>query len=143
LSFKEYLGIRGALLPKLATGFGGGIGRKGSLCGAFTGSIMAIGMKMGRTDPKDKKAVLKIYGKCQQFWDRFEKEFGSNICYNITKYHLDNEKERQKWLDEGGPEKCKQIVKRTAQMLCKFLGKPTRSRNLALTKDKESRRLIS
>ena len=42
LSFKEYLGIKDALIPKLATGFGGGIGRKGSLCGAFTRSITAI-----------------------------------------------------------------------------------------------------
>jgi C_GCAxxG_C_C family probable redox protein len=125
LSFKEYFRIRDSLLPKLATGFGGGIGRKGSLCGAFTGSIMAIGMKMGRTNPKDKKAVLKVYEKCQQFWGQFEKEFGSNICYNITKHHLDNEEERQQWLDEGGMEKCKQIVERTAQMLCKSLGKPS------------------
>jgi hypothetical protein len=61
LSFKDYLEIKDSLVPRLATGFGGGIGRKGSLCGAFTGSIMAIGMKMGRTDPKDKEAVTKVY----------------------------------------------------------------------------------
>jgi C_GCAxxG_C_C family probable redox protein len=104
LSFKEYLGIKDALIPKLATGFGGGIGRKGSLCGAFTGSIMAIGMKVGRTDPKDKETVQKVYEKCQQFWNQFEKEFGINVCYNIIGAHLDNEEERQRWLKEGGME---------------------------------------
>jgi C_GCAxxG_C_C family probable redox protein len=52
LSFKEYLGYQDSLIPKLATGFGGGVGRKGSLCGAFTGSIMAMGMKMGKTTPR-------------------------------------------------------------------------------------------
>ena len=44
---------------------------------------MAIGMKMGRTDPKDKGAISKVYGKCQEFWNQFEKEFGSNVCYNL------------------------------------------------------------
>jgi C_GCAxxG_C_C family probable redox protein len=121
LSFKEYFGIQDSLLPRLATGFGGGIGRRGSLCGAFTGSVMALGMKMGRTDPKDKETVSKIYGKCQQFWDQFEKEFGSTLCYNIIGVHLDNEEERQKWLASGGMEKCANLVEKTAKTLCDFL----------------------
>jgi len=121
LSFKEYFGIEDSLIPRLATGFGGGIGRKGSLCGAFTGSVMAIGMKMGRTDPKDKETVSRVYTKCQQFWDQFEKEFGSNLCQTITGYHLDNEAERQKWLASGGMEKCAAIVGKTAEMLCEFV----------------------
>jgi len=121
LSFKEYFEIQDSIIPRLATGFGGGIGRKGSLCGAFTGSIMAIGMKQGRTDPKDKEAVSKVYAKCQEFWNQFEKEFGSTLCYNIIEVHLDNEEERQKWLASGGMEKCAKIVEKTAQMLCDFV----------------------
>jgi C_GCAxxG_C_C family probable redox protein len=121
LSFKEYFEIQDSIIPRLATGFGGGIGRKGSLCGAFTGSIMAIGMKLGRTDPKDKEAVSKVYAKCQELWNQFEKEFGSTLCYNIIGVHLDNEEERQKWLASGGMEKCAKIVEKTAQMLCDFV----------------------
>jgi C_GCAxxG_C_C family probable redox protein len=121
LSFKEYFEIQDSIITRLATGFGGGIGRKGSLCGAFTGSIMAIGMKLGRNDPKDKEAVSKVYAKCQEFWNQFEKEFGSTLCYNIIGVHLDNEEERQKWLASGGMEKCAKIVEKTAQMLCDFV----------------------
>ena len=121
MSFKEYLGIQDSIIPRLASGFGGGIGGKGSLCGAFTGSIMAIGMKMGRTDPKDKETASAIYGKCQKFWKQFEKEFGSNICYNMIGYHLDVEEERQKWLASGGREKCGTIVEKTAGMLCELI----------------------
>ena len=123
MSFKEYLGIKDSILPKLATGFGGGIGRKGSLCGAFTGSIMAIGMKMGRTDPNDKEGAAKVYSKCREFWSQFEKEFGSNLCYDIIGVHLDNEEERQKWLASGGTEKCSKVVEKTAQMLCEHMKK--------------------
>jgi C_GCAxxG_C_C family probable redox protein len=109
------------MIPKLATGFGGGIGRKGSLCGAFTGSIMAIGMKMGRVDPKDREAMSKVYEKCQQLWDQFEKEFGNINCYSLIGYHLDNPEESKQWLATGGREKCAEIVGKTAQMLCDFL----------------------
>jgi C_GCAxxG_C_C family probable redox protein len=121
LSIKEYLGIQDSLIPKLASGFGGGIGRKGSLCGAFTGSIMAIGMKMGRTDHTDREALMKIYEKCSQFWEKFEKEFGSRDCYHLIGYHLDNPEELKKWIESGGRQKCAAIVEKTAQMLCEFI----------------------
>lgn len=82
---------------------------------------MAIGMKIGRSDPKDKEAIAKVYAKCQEFWKQFEKEFGSCYCYDIIKYHLDNEEERQRWLASGGMEKCATIVEKTAGMLCNFM----------------------
>jgi C_GCAxxG_C_C family probable redox protein len=121
LSLKEHLGIEGSFLPSLATGFGGGVGRKGSLCGAFTGSIMAIGMKMGRTDPNDKETLQKVYEKCQQFWDKFEEEFGSRECYPLTKHRLEDPEEYKKWVSSGGRERCTQIVAKAAQMLFKLI----------------------
>ncbi len=82
---------------------------------------MTIGMKMGRTDPKDRETQLKVYEKCQAFWDKFEKEFGSRDCYKLTGYHLDDPEENKQWLTSGGREKCVAIVEKTAQMLCHFL----------------------
>ena len=121
MSFREFFRIHDSLLPGLASGFGGGIGLKGSLCGALTGSVIAIGMKSGRTDPKDRVTALKIYEKCRQFWDKFEKEFGSLNCYDLTGHHLDNSEENKKWLASGGREKCRDIVTKTAYMLCEFM----------------------
>jgi C_GCAxxG_C_C family probable redox protein len=123
LSFKEYFGIQDSIVPGLATGFGGGIGGKGSLCGNLTGSVMVIGMKFGRKDPKDQESKEKVYQACYRFWNRFEKEFGSCICYDLINCHLDNEEERQKWLASGGMETCGKIVQKTAKMLCDFIKK--------------------
>ena len=39
------------LVPKIATAFGGGIGRRGSVYGALTGGVMAIGIKYGTNEP--------------------------------------------------------------------------------------------
>lgn len=113
--------IKDSALPQLASGFGGGIGHKGSICGALTGAVMAIGMKMGRTDPKDRKTLQKVYDKCQGFWSQFEKEFGNINCYNIIGIHLDNEEERQRWLAAGGREKCGDLVEKTAHILSDLL----------------------
>ena len=33
---------------KVAWGFGAGMGRKGEVCGAVTGGIMVLGMKLGK-----------------------------------------------------------------------------------------------
>ena len=107
----------------MATGFGGGMGRKGSICGALTGSIMVIGMKWGRSDPKDKETVSKVHEKCRHFWDQFEKEFGSVNCYNLTGCDFTKEEERTRWQDSGGNEKCTAIVERTEKMLFDFVRK--------------------
>ena len=121
MSFKEHVGDQGSLLPKIATGFGGGIGGKGSLCGAFTGSVMVFGMKFGRTEPGDKERKEKVYGLGHRFWERFEKEIGSCYCYDLIKCRLDNPEERKKWLESGGLEKCSSIVEKAAGLLGEFL----------------------
>ena len=119
--FKDELGEEGSFLPRIATGFGGGIGRRGSLCGAFTGSVMVLGLKFGRTEPKDEDRREKTYALGYQFWDRFEKEFGSCCCYDLTGCHFDQPEERKKWRDSGGMDKCTAIVEKTAQLLQNFL----------------------
>ncbi len=122
MSFKEHVGDQGSLLPRIATGFGGGIGRKGSLCGAFTGSVMVLGMKFGRTEAEDKDRKEKVYGLGYRFWDRFAKEIGSCYCYDLIECHLDNPEEQKRWLASGGLEKCSSIVEKAAGLLAEFLG---------------------
>lgn len=121
MSFKEYFGYDDPLIPKLATGLGAGIGRKGSLCGNFTGSVLVIGMKLGRKDPGDQKSKEKVYKESYRFWEQFEKEFGSCYCYELINCHLDNEEERQRWLDGGGMDKCAALVEKTDRLLCHFI----------------------
>jgi hypothetical protein len=82
---------------------------------------MAIGMKMGRTDPKDRETLLKVYEKCRKFWERFEKEFGCRECYALIGYPLDDPEENRKWLESGGREKCTNLVEKPARLLCDFL----------------------
>ena len=123
MSFKEWYGVDDSLLPRLATGFGGGIARRGSVCGAVIGSVMIIGMRFGRTAQGDKEAASKTYEKIGRFMDRFEKEFGSSQCYTLTGCHFDSPAESKKWKASGGPEKCSDIVEKSARILYEIVEK--------------------
>ncbi|MGQ9552228.1 MAG: C-GCAxxG-C-C family protein [Candidatus Bathycorpusculaceae bacterium] len=68
--------------PEDRKGFRRGIGRRGSLCGALTGAIMAIGLKhgTGRTVLIEKEKAYEIVLK---FYERFAEEFGSPLCKEL------------------------------------------------------------
>jgi C_GCAxxG_C_C family probable redox protein len=65
---------------KAATGFGGGIARRGEMCGALTGGILAIGFKFGRGNGQDRTATERTYEKAQALLREFERQHGSTTC---------------------------------------------------------------
>ncbi len=67
------------LIPRIASGFGGGIGLCGSICGSLAGSIMAVGVKYGSNESGEGNNV-KAYTKSWKLFKKFEKQHGSVIC---------------------------------------------------------------
>ena len=49
-AFAPRLGVEDGVALKLASAFGGGIGRRGEVCGAVTGALMALGLAKGHAD---------------------------------------------------------------------------------------------
>lgn len=78
---------------------------------------MAIGVRFGRKDPKDQDSREKTYKACNDFWNQFEKEFGSTECYGLLGYRLDSPEGRKQWVDSGGMQKCTGIIEKTARLL--------------------------
>src|SRR5208283_5600486 len=60
---------------KMATPFGGGIGRSEDACGALTGSVLGIGAAIGRIEAKGDKAPS--YAAAKELKILFEKRFNS------------------------------------------------------------------
>lgn len=73
---------QGLTLPdvclKMATPFGGGVGRSEDLCGALSGGVMAIGANLGRTDDKGDKTTS--YDAAKKLFDDFVEMMGSSDC---------------------------------------------------------------
>ena len=79
-SYAEGLDEKAAL--KIASGFGGGMGRMAETCGAVTGAMMALGLRCGGTSP-DREAKERIYAKIREFADRFRARNGSLLCREL------------------------------------------------------------
>jgi C_GCAxxG_C_C family probable redox protein len=70
------------IIPRIAFGFGGGIGNTGSVCGAVSGAVMAIGLRKERG--KTMEESLLTLSVSQDFRSRFEAEMGTINCRELT-----------------------------------------------------------
>ena len=68
---------------KLASSFGGGMGRMREVCGAVSGMFIVAGVLYGYSDPKDKDAKDKHYALIQKLAENFKCRNGSIICKNL------------------------------------------------------------
>jgi C_GCAxxG_C_C family probable redox protein len=82
-SFAEDLGADRALAMRLATGFGGGMGRTGGTCGALTGAFMALGLAFGMTEPGDQAAKERTYALVAEASRRFRERAGALSCRDL------------------------------------------------------------
>ncbi|MBN2117988.1 MAG: C_GCAxxG_C_C family protein [Anaerolineales bacterium] len=82
-AFLEDLEIGQDTALKVASGFGGGIGRRGEVCGAVTGGIMALGAKHGRGEKEDPTAADVTYAKTREFMAQFARKHGSCLCREL------------------------------------------------------------
>lgn len=83
----EQLGFDQSLALKIASPFGGGIGRTGETCGAVTGALMALGLKFGYSEPNP-QAKDKVYLLAREFMRRFQERHGSLDCKVLIGYDL-------------------------------------------------------
>ena len=117
LTMYEHWNENNELVPKIASALGGGIGRCGSVCGALTGGVLAIGAKHGTNEPSLKKR-LKTSELANQLYKRFEKQNGSVLCRELIGYDLSDPKQLKKAQETNVfEEKCPVFVKRTVETL--------------------------
>lgn len=82
-AFCQDFGLEKDMALKIGACFGSGM-RKGEVCGACTGALMALGLKYG--DDKSKSNEV-----CERFLDEFENENGSYICRDLLGCDIDTE----------------------------------------------------
>lgn len=82
-AFSDILPFDYDTLMKLASPFGGGMGRLREVCGAVSGMFIVLGFLKGydnKTDTDDKK---RVYENVQSLAKKFEEENGSIICREL------------------------------------------------------------
>jgi C_GCAxxG_C_C family probable redox protein len=123
LTMAEHWKCKNELIPRVATAFGGGMGRCGSVCGALTGGLMAIGVKYGTNEPSAEKRS-RAYELAETFYRQFEKQNRSVMCRELIGLDLSDAKQRKKAQEEHVFEKCTVFVKSAVKILV-ALGRDT------------------
>jgi C_GCAxxG_C_C family probable redox protein len=122
LALSEKFSTETPLIPRIATGFGGGIGRSGNVCGALSGAIMAIGLRIGCDKAEEKEKRYTAYNTALQMIKEFEKEFGSINCKTLTQCDLSTQEGREKFNEQNTrKEICPKFVGWCADYITKRL----------------------
>jgi C_GCAxxG_C_C family probable redox protein len=117
LAMFEHWNCKNDLIPKIASGFGGGIGMCGSTRGALIGGVMALSIKYGSNDPSAEKRQ-ECYRLVKNLYKQFEAKHGTVLCRQLIEYDLST----RKGLEEARKanvfdEKCPIFVRTVIQVL--------------------------
>ncbi len=83
VAYAEEMGLSKETAARLASPFGGGMGRMREVCGAVSGMLMVLGMLYGYDDPQDAQSKRQVYALTQQLAARYREENGSIICREL------------------------------------------------------------
>ena len=82
-AYAEECGLEVDQAMRLASSFGGGMGRMREVCGAVSGMLMVIGLKQGYHDLGCKAQKDQHYARVQALAAEFKSKTGSIICREL------------------------------------------------------------
>jgi len=114
LSVAESKDVHSELIPRISTGFCGGLARTCGICGAVSGAIMAINLFYGRNLPNE--PYDKSYIPVRKMLTTFENKFGSTNCKELIGLDLGTEEGLKKFLSENKVEQCKNFTEEATRI---------------------------
>ena len=85
VAFSDLTGLDIQVSAKLASSFGGGMGRMREVCGAVSGMLMVAGLLYGYETPGDDVSKKAHYTRVQYLAGKFREQVGSIVCREILK----------------------------------------------------------
>ena len=84
-AFGDLTGLDEKTAAKMASCFGGGMGRMREVCGAVSGMLLVAGVLYGYNDPKATTEKRELYAQVQAMAGQFRQELGSIVCRDLLK----------------------------------------------------------
>ncbi len=124
VSFADILNLTEETALRLASGFGGGMGRMQQTCGAITGAFMVIGYLKGNYQQNEESDQSREITNqlIQNFSSRFTQIHGSINCKKLIDFDLNTET-GQKQAKEADVfnQKCTNFVQTAVELLEEIL----------------------
>ncbi len=114
--FCAELGLDPEAAMKAASGFGGGMGRLGEICGALSGGILALGLRFGGGE---RPAIEAAYAKTRELFERFRQRRGEVACRRLLGgIDLASDEGHRRFKELGLRESvCRECVRTAAALL--------------------------
>ena len=82
-AFSDVTGLDEKFSAKMASSFGGGMGRMREVCGAVSGMLLVAGLLYGYDDPGDTAGTRELYAQVQAMAGQYREQMGSIICRDL------------------------------------------------------------
>ena len=123
VAFSDVTGLDKAVSAKIASSFGGGMGRMREVCGAVSGMLMVAGILYGYDDPKAETAKKELYKLVQAQAEAFREEVGSIICREILKNPPSDPNPSPRTAEYYAQRPCARMVYTAAKILDEYMEK--------------------
>lgn len=119
LTLANAQGIKSDLIPRIATGFCGGMARTGCQCGAVSGAMMGIDLVLGRSQPDTSNQ--DCYEAIQRLIREFEAEFDSRYCYELLGCDLNTPEGQAAFQTRGLKVQCTAYTGKAAEIAARII----------------------
>lgn len=123
LAFADLLTIDVDMALKIASPFGGGMGRLREVCGSVSGMFMILGYMKGYNEAEDYDGKKELYEHVQELARRYEEANGSIICRELLGLTVQREEAVPEKRSEEYYKKrpCAEKIGSAAEILEKYL----------------------
>ena len=123
VAFCDLTGLEEKQAAKMASSFGGGMGRLREVCGAVSGMRLVLGILDGYDDPTDDAAKKALYSRVQALAREFREENGSIICRELLDNPPADPNPTPRTADFYTQRPCARMVLTAARILDEYLQK--------------------
>lgn len=122
VAFCDVTGMEEKQAAKMASAFGGGMGRLREVCGAVSGMFMVLGQLYGYDNCDDSKKK-ELYRQVQELAEKFRQQAGSIVCREILKNPPSDPNPTPRTAEFYKVRPCARMVMLASQLMDEFIEK--------------------
>ena len=121
VAFCDVTGLEEDFTARMASSFGGGMGRMREVCGAVSGMLMVLGLLYGYDTPGDDVSKKRLYTDVQALAAQFREKTGSIICREILKNPPSDPNPTPRTAEFYKKRPCTRMVMTAAELMDAFI----------------------
>ena len=121
VAFCDVTGLEKDFSAKIASSYGGGMGRLREVCGAVSGMFMVLGYLYGYDTPGDDSKKKQLYAQVQTLANQFREINGSIICRELLNNPPSDPNPTPRTAEYYAKRPCVRMVMVAAELLDAFI----------------------